>query len=108
MSKVIPESELEATKNEIKSAINNLRVNITTLDGYVQTLPDILVTLEGALQTEGGYYITHDVSTSIEEIRHILDKLKKTSANVVENITWTKETHKKKIGERKLGGGETN
>ena len=108
MSKVIPESELVATKVNIKKAIDSLRDSITSLDGYAQALPDALASLEAALQTEGGHYITSDVSESIEELRQILDKLKKISANVVEKITWTKETHRKKIGERKLGGGGTN
>ena len=108
MSKVIPESELDAAKKAIKSTIKKLQDDISSLESHIQSLPEVLTSLEDSLQTEGGYYITNTVSASIEELRQVFDKLNKATLNTVENISWTKETHRKKIGEKKLGGGEIN
>lgn len=96
MGRVIPEYELEALRKIISSNMEQISNKLKVLYTNINELPEILINLENAIQTEGGKSIATNISSNIEEIKQEINNLQNIMVNANDvPINWEK-IHQKK------------
>lgn len=98
MGRVIPEYKLEELRKNISHNMEQISNKLKVLYTNINELPEILINLENAIQTEGGKSIASNIGSSIEEIKQEINNLQNimVTANDVP-INWERIHQKKYI-----------